>query len=80
MAVEKISPEEQKKLAELGNRLRIIRKALGYKSYEEFANKKGFNRGLYWRYEKGENMKILNLVKVAKALETSLDELLRDWL
>lgn len=78
MADQDIQQADQRQLAKLGERITARRKALGFKSYEEFAVKKGFNRGQYWRYEQGENMKILNLAKVAAALEISLAELIKD--
>jgi len=77
MASHVISPEEQKQIDKLGERICAYRKALGYTSYENFAVAKNLNRVQYWRYENGENMKILNLAKVAKALEIPLEELVK---
>lgn len=77
MSVQKITDSEEAKLKELGARIRARRKALGYPSVDEFANAKKLNRVQYWRYEVGENMKLVNLDRVAFALEMPLDELIK---
>lgn len=77
MAGQNLTLEDQSNVKRLGERITAYRKALGYTSYEQFAVDKNLNRGQYWRYEKGENMKIVNLAKIAKALNVPLEELIR---
>ncbi|MEQ9404801.1 MAG: helix-turn-helix transcriptional regulator [Cyclobacteriaceae bacterium] len=54
--------------------MRQLREKTGYTSYETFAYEKGLPRAQYGRYEKGENLKYSNLIKVIKALGVSIDE------
>jgi len=78
MAGQEIDPEDQRKIAKLGERITSMRKAMGYTSYEQFAVDKNLPRAQYWRYEKGENAKILSLARLAKAFNITLEELIKD--
>ena len=54
-------------LLKIGNRLREIRKAKGYTSYETFAFDNDIPRMHYWRMEKGlANITIRTLEKILK--------------
>ncbi len=63
-----------KKINQLGNRLREIRKAKGYSNYENFAYEHNIPRPQYGRYERGEDLKFSSLLKVLKGFDMSLQE------
>jgi transcriptional regulator with XRE-family HTH domain len=69
--------KKQEKLPELiaiGNRLKVVRKEVGYKNYEHIAYELGMSRSAYFRLESGENFSLKTLVKVCKLLEVTLEE------
>lgn len=59
-----LSKEEQTFMQAMGEVLRMLRHKSGYKSLETFANVIGMDSALYWRYERGENMKIISLFRL----------------
>ena len=62
-------------LARLGKNVRKRREALGV-SQEEFAEKCGFDRTYISLVERGRrNISLMNLVKIAKGLNTSVSQL-----
>jgi len=67
----------EKSLKELGDRLRAVRKAKGYKNYEKFAYDSDISRSQYGRYEKGADMRISSLLKILHAHGMSLSEFKR---
>jgi transcriptional regulator with XRE-family HTH domain len=64
----------ERQLANLGNRIKALRKAKGYQNYEQFAYKHEISRSQYGRYENGEDLRFSSLLKVLKALDVSLEE------
>ncbi|MBO6517402.1 MAG: helix-turn-helix transcriptional regulator [Bacteroidia bacterium] len=58
-------------IIKIGNRLRELRKELGYESAEKFAWENKINRVQYWRMENGQNFTLESLFKVLDAMETS---------
>ncbi|MCB9350853.1 MAG: helix-turn-helix transcriptional regulator [Lewinellaceae bacterium] len=64
----------EKQLANLGARIKALRKAKGYSNYEQFAYENEINRSQYGRYENGEDLRFSSLLKVLKALDISLAE------
>lgn len=60
---------QEKFLRQLGQRIRVVRKAKGYSSHEKFANEKDFERAQYGRYERGKNLKVSSLMRLLRALE-----------
>lgn len=58
----------------LANRIKSLRKAKGYSSYEKFAIEHDISRMQYWRYEKGEDMRFSSLFKIIQALGMTVDE------
>lgn len=64
----------EQQLANLGKRIRALRKAKGYRNYEQFAFQHDINRSSYSRFESGEDMRISSLLKVLEALDISLQE------
>lgn len=61
-------------LGNFGKRLKQIRKQKGYTNYEQFAYQHGINRVQYGRYENGANINLKTLLKLLKALDTTLAE------
>ena len=58
----------------IGLRIRELRLAAGYGSYETFAVKYGFGRRNYWSLENGSNFKINTLLKIASVHKITLEE------
>lgn len=69
-----ISAKNEKRLIGIGEKLRELRKASGYKSYENFAFDNEINRVQYGRMEKGANMTLASLLKVLDIHKISLDD------
>lgn len=65
---------EDGRLAEIGNRVRTLRKANTNLSAEDFANEKGFDRVQYSRIENGANITMKTLLKVVDAHNMTLKE------
>lgn len=72
------SKQEELALKKLGERIRELRKQKGYSNYEHFAYETGISRTQYGKYEKGENIKFLTLLRILKGLGVSLDEFFKD--
>lgn len=58
----------------MGARIRALRIAKGFASYEDFAYASGISRSQIWRYENGEGLTITSLFRVVDALEVPLAE------
>lgn len=71
---ENIPDITDEQLKKIGNRMRQIRKAKGYKNYEHFAFQHELNRAQYGRYENGANMSIKTLLKILAAFDMTLAE------
>lgn len=71
-----IDPDDQKK--RLGERIKQLRKEMGYTSAEKFANDKGFSRSTYGKYEQGEpeylNIEYDTLIRLANSFGVTLKE------
>ncbi len=67
---EDIRPE----LLALANRIKDLRIKAGYTSYEVFAYEKNIPRAQYGRYEKGQNLTYLTLLKITEAFDISMEE------
>lgn len=59
---------------QLGERIKSLRKAKGYKNHEQFAYEHGFARAQYNTYERGMGMNYNTIVRVAAAMGVSLKE------
>lgn len=68
------SLDADRELKQIGNRIKQLRKGLGYTSYEKFANEHDIHRVQWGRYEQGLDMYTSTLVKIAKLLEVSIQE------
>ncbi len=68
----------ERQLANLGKRIKKLRKAKGYSNYEQFAFKNDISRAQYGRYENGEDLRFSSLLRVLKGLDISLEEFFRE--
>jgi transcriptional regulator with XRE-family HTH domain len=77
------SPLEQTELKaiqkKLGARIQEIRISKGHKNYEKFAFAHDLGRSQFGRYENGSDMKFSTLVRIAHALDVSLEELFKGF-
>lgn len=71
--------EIDEKLLRLGERLKELRIEKGYTNYEIFAFKNELPRSQYGRYEKGSDLRLSSLFKVAQALGVTMEELFKDF-
>lgn len=70
--------DKEKKLVRLGTAIRTKRKDTGL-SQEELANVSGIERSNMGKIERGENnLSILNLVRIAQALQCTAADILID--
>ena len=72
------SKEEEELLKKLGARIKDLRVQQGFSNYEHFAYENNISRTQYGKYEVGENMKFLTLVRILKSLDVSLSEFFSD--
>jgi transcriptional regulator with XRE-family HTH domain len=66
--------ENQSQHLKIGNRLKQLRIKAGYSAAEKFAYEHEISRAQYARYEKGTDMLISTLVKIAAAHNMTLHE------
>ena len=64
-------------MKKVGARFKELREQKGYTNYEKFAHAKDINRSQYGKYERGEDLRLSSIIKVARALEVSLEELFK---
>ena len=69
-----LSVKNEKRLIKIGERLRELRKKVGYKSYENFAFDNEINRVQYGRMEKGANITLASLLKVLDIHKINLED------
>ena len=83
MAKKQIKPslkeiDATNELKKIGDRIKMLRKARGYTSYEDFANEHDIHRVQWGRYEKGLDMYTSTLIKITKVLGVSLRDFFND--
>lgn len=61
-------------LQKLSKRIKELRIAKGYSSYEYFAYEHNISRAQYGRYEKGEDLRFSTLAKIINAFDMSMSE------
>ncbi|HEY3402603.1 MAG TPA: helix-turn-helix transcriptional regulator [Ohtaekwangia sp.] len=66
--------DPETELKKLGDRIRSLRIARGYTSYEYFAYEHNIPRTQFGRYEKGEDLRYSSLLKVIAAFDLSIEE------
>lgn len=71
---EKFTSEELLLLEKLARRIKELRIEKGFSNYEHFAYESGISRTQYGKYETGDNLKFLTLMKVLKTLDIPVSE------
>lgn len=61
-------------LRKLGSRIKALRIARGYTSYEQFAYEHSISRAQFGRYEQGKDIRFSSLIKVINALGMTTTE------
>jgi transcriptional regulator with XRE-family HTH domain len=64
----------EEELQKLAARIKALRIAAGYTSYEYFAYDHGFSRAQFGRYEQGQDLRFTSLVRIAAAFGLTLPE------
>jgi transcriptional regulator with XRE-family HTH domain len=64
-----MSKIEEKRLKQLGERLKYFRKKAGYSNYNDLASEIGISRSRYGSYENGGNIKFSTLIKILTHLK-----------
>ena len=72
----KLVPKDpiQQQITNLGTRIKKLRKDKGFTNYEFFAYEKKIGRSQYGQYEKGVDMRLSSIIKIANAHGLSLKE------
>lgn len=65
---------KEETLKRMGERIRKLRIAKGYTSYEYFAYDIGISRAQFGRYEQGKDIRLGTLVKIVNGFGMSLEE------
>ena len=65
-------------LIKLGKRIKQLRIAKGYTSYEYFAYEHNISRAQFGRYEKGEDLRYSSLLKVIRAFDITIEEFFKE--
>ena len=66
------------RILKIAEKIKTMRKAKGYKSYDVFAWDNELSRISYWRMETGVNFRIETLLKVLDAHKMNLNEFFKD--
>lgn len=70
----------EKQIQNLAARIKKLRIAKGYTSYEYFAYEHGFSRSQAGRFESGMDLRFTTLLRIAEAFDMTVDELLSEGL
>lgn len=75
-----MNPEElyQLRIEALAQKIKDIRIAAGYTSYEKFALQNDLDRKQYWRLEKGQNITFKSLFRILDIHKMTLAEFVQD--
>lgn len=70
--------EIDEQIQRIATKLKELRKAKGFTSYETFAFEHEINRVQYWRIEKGQNITLKTLIKVLKIHNVTLSDFFKN--
>ena len=76
--MEKLDKEIESKILKIAEKIKLLRKAKGFTSYETFAFEYEINRVQYWRIETGRNITLKTLLKVLSIHKISLETFFKD--
>lgn len=72
--MEEIDFSKEEILEKLAKRIKELRIAKGYSSYEYFAYEHNISRAQYGRYEKGEDLRFSTLAKIINAFGITMKD------
>lgn len=70
--------EIDEQIQKIATKIKELRKAKGFTSYETFAFEHNINRVQYWRIEKGQNITLKTLLKVLDIHEITLSDFFKN--
>ncbi len=73
-----ITDEQEKRIKEIGARIKALRIRSGYTSYETFATDHNLPRKNYWRLETGYNFTIATLLRILDIHKMTMDEFFKE--
>jgi transcriptional regulator with XRE-family HTH domain len=76
--MEDLEKNIDEKINQISKKLKEIRLAKGYTSYETFAFDNNLNRVQYWRIESGSNITLKTLLKVLEIHKISLEDFFKN--
>ena len=76
--MENLDKEIESKILKIAEKIKLLRKAKGFSSYETFAFEYEINRVQYWRIETGRNITLKTLLKVLSIHKISLETFFKD--
>lgn len=76
--MENLDKEIESKILKIAEKIKLLRKAKGFTSYETFAFEYEINRVQYWRIETGRNITLKTLLKVLSIHKISLEAFFKD--
>jgi transcriptional regulator with XRE-family HTH domain len=76
--MENLDKEIESKILKIAEKIKLLRKAKGFTSYETFAFEYEINRVQYWRIETGRNITLKTLLKVLSIHKISLETFFKD--
>ena len=76
--MENLDKEIESKISKIAEKIKLLRKAKGFTSYETFAFEYEINRVQYWRIETGRNITLKTLLKVLSIHKISLETFFKD--
>ena len=76
--MEKLDKESEETILLIAEKIRTLRKEIGYTSYETFAFDYNINRVQYHRIEKGQNITLKTLINVLKIHNLTIQDFFKD--
>ncbi|HAR20706.1 MAG TPA: transcriptional regulator [Cytophagales bacterium] len=74
----KVSKKDNEDIKKLAQRIKTIRKSLGYTNADFFAYENEITRSQYARYETGEDIRFSSLMKLIRAFKMTPEEFFKE--
>ena len=74
----KVSKKDNEDIKKLAQRIKTIRKSLGYTNADFFAYENEITRSQYARYETGEDIRFSSLMKLIRAFKMTAEEFFKE--
>jgi hypothetical protein len=76
-----VTEDPNEVLKKMGDKMKLIRKSMGYENSDDFAYDSELNRSQYGKYEAGsQDMRISSLLKAINGLGLTIEEFFSDGL